>query len=183
MDELTRLALAAKDGDRDALAMFVKRSQPDVWRFCAHAGDRESVDDLTQETYLRAIGALRSYRGEASAKTWLLSVAWRVCADGVRRNRRQRALIERFRANVEAPVSPDPSGGVDLDDLVGGLDPDRRAAFVLTQVLGLSYDESAEVCGCPVGTIRSRVARARVDLLRAAVGDDQRDTGSGSGRH
>lgn len=180
MDELTRLALAARDGDRDALTQFVRRSQPDVWRFCLHAGDRNVVDDLTQETFLRAIGALRSFRAESSARTWLLSVAWRVCADAVRRNKRQRALLDRFRANTAAPVVPDSSGGVDLDDLVAGLDADRRSAFVLTQVLGLSYDEAAEVVGCPVGTIRSRVSRARLDLLRAAAADDERGTASGS---
>ena len=49
--------------------------------------------------------------------------------------------------------------------MVAGLDPDRRAAFVLTQLLGLPYAEAAEICGVPVGTIRSRVARARADLI------------------
>jgi RNA polymerase sigma-70 factor (ECF subfamily) len=54
-----------------------------------------------------------------------------------------------------------------LLDLLATLSPDRREAFVATQVLGLSYAEAAEVCGCPVGTIRSRVARARNDLIAA----------------
>lgn len=174
MDELTRLAMAAKDGDRAALSSFVRRSQADVWRFCAHAGDRNVADDLTQETYLRAIGALKSFRGESSARTWLLAVASRVCADAVRKNKRQRALLDRFRSNVTTVTTADHAGGVDLDDLVAGLDPERRAAFVLTQVLGLSYDEAAEVCHCPVGTIRSRVARARMDLVKAAEADDTR---------
>jgi len=51
------------------------------------------------------------------------------------------------------------------------LSPDRRAAFTLTQVLGLSYEEAAEVVACPVGTIRSRVARARADLVAALAAD------------
>ena len=51
--------------------------------------------------------------------------------------------------------------------LVAGLHPDRRAAFVLTQLLGTSYEEAASICGVPVGTIRSRVARAREDLIDA----------------
>jgi RNA polymerase sigma-70 factor (ECF subfamily) len=50
---------------------------------------------------------------------------------------------------------------------VDALDPDRREAFVLTQVIGLSYEEAAAVCRCPIGTIRSRVARARADLVDA----------------
>lgn len=56
---------------------------------------------------------------------------------------------------------------VELDDVLATLDEDRRSAFVLTQLLGYSYQEAAEVCGCPVGTIRSRVARARGDLIEA----------------
>ena len=49
--------------------------------------------------------------------------------------------------------------------LLAGLEPERRAAFVLTQLIGCSYAEAAAICGCPVGTIRSRVARAREDLI------------------
>jgi RNA polymerase sigma-70 factor, ECF subfamily len=61
---------------------------------------------------------------------------------------------------------------------VAALHPDRRAAFVLTQVAGLSYAEAAEVCDVPIGTIRSRVARARGDLLAAvALHDDDTATG------
>ncbi|HKN55689.1 MAG TPA: sigma factor-like helix-turn-helix DNA-binding protein, partial [Amycolatopsis sp.] len=56
---------------------------------------------------------------------------------------------------------------VELRLLLDGLDPERREVLVLTQVLGLSYAEAADVCGCPVGTVRSRVARAREDLLDA----------------
>lgn len=59
----------------------------------------------------------------------------------------------------------DPTRAIPVEALLAGLDPDRRQAFVLTQVLGLSYGEAAEVCDCPVGTIRSRVARARADLI------------------
>ena len=63
----------------------------------------------------------------------------------------------------------------EIDELVGRLDRDRRDAFVLTQLVGLSYADAAAVCGCPVGTIRSRVARARDDLFAAL---DEADTGT-----
>jgi RNA polymerase sigma-70 factor (ECF subfamily) len=64
----------------------------------------------------------------------------------------------------------DPAESVALRGLLDVLDPDRREAFVLTQVVGLSYAEAADVCNCPVGTIRSRVARARADLVDAHDG-------------
>ena len=163
MDGLTRLAFEARDGDRRALELFVRDSQADVWRLCAHLGGREHADDLTQETFMRAIGALPSFRGESSVRTWLLAIARRTCADAVRRKIRVRRLLQRVTPRDE--LEPEPTGGPELDLVMARLDPDRKAAFVMTQVIGLSYAEAAEACGCPVGTIRSRVARAREDLV------------------
>jgi RNA polymerase sigma-70 factor (ECF subfamily) len=161
-DELTELLLAAQDGDRLALSAWIRRSQAEVWRLCAQLVSREQADDVTQEVFLRAYRALPAFRGDASARTWLLSIARRTCADAVRDLRRRRRLAVRF----ERPTyEPDPAGAVSVEALLSGLDPERRLAFVLTQVLGLSYLEAAEICACPVGTIRSRVARARADLV------------------
>jgi RNA polymerase sigma-70 factor (ECF subfamily) len=176
VDELTRLALQARDGDRVAFAGFVRRTQADVWRVCAHLVDHQSADDITQETYLRAVKAIARYRGDAPAKLWLLSIARRACADTIRSRTRRRRLVERAAPAAE----PSSSGGVDesvaLDAIVAGLEPNRRTAFVLTQVVGLSYEDAAAVAGCPVGTIRSRVARARADLL-TALARAESDTG------
>lgn len=166
MDELTQMALAAAGGDRAAVAAFVRRTQPEVWRVCARLGDRADADDLTQEVYLRALPALVRFRADASARTWLLQIARHVCADHVRRATRRRALLDRIvQKGDPSEAEPARTGEVELDDAIGSLDPDRRSAFVLTQIAGLSYAEAAEVCEVPVGTIRSRVARARADLL------------------
>ena len=168
-DDVTRQALAARGGDRVAFAGFVRQTQGDVWRLCAHLVDPGSADDLTQETYLRAVTAIGRFRGDSSAKTWLLTIARRVCADSVRRRtRRRRALLRR---GPEPEVVASQSGHVELQEVMATLSPDRRAAFTLTQVLGLSYEEAAEVVACPVGTIRSRVARARADLVAALAAD------------
>lgn len=175
-DQVTRLAKAAGRGDQAALTQFIAATQRDVGRTVAYLADPASADDLAQETYLRAIKSLPRFTGRSTAKTWLLSIARRVVVDQIRYKTSR----------------PRPAHVVDMDDLLGrvgdsgrienmvdirmlvdGLDPDRREALVLTQVLGLSYAEAAEVCGCPIGTIRSRVARARDDLLRAVVDDDQ----------
>jgi RNA polymerase sigma-70 factor (ECF subfamily) len=174
-EEVTAAALAARDGDAAAAARFVRATQAEVWRLCAHLGDRATADDLTQETYLRAFRALPGFAARSSALTWLLAIARRVCADHVRDRRRQ-VRIDPTAVPEPAAVAPDVGEGVALRALLVELDPDRREAFVLTQVVGLSYAEAAEVCGCPVGTIRSRVARAR-DHLVAAL-DIRRDTGS-----
>lgn len=182
VDEITGWALAARDGDPVPSALFVRATQAEVWRMCAHLGDRRYADDLTQETFLRAFRSLPRFAGRSSARTWLLSIARRVCADHIREIRRRPRVVAPLLAEpgtgdgadgVVAGAgrdSGDVADGVVLRALVDSLDPDRREAFVLTQVIGLSYADAASVCGCPVGTIRSRVARARDDLVRG-LGD------------
>jgi RNA polymerase sigma-70 factor (ECF subfamily) len=166
VDELTALARAARHGDDAALAAFVRAAQTDVWRFCAHLVSAEAADDLTQETFIRAARSLPGFQERSSARTWLLAIARRVAADEIRGRQRRRRLAERLRVGrVEPTASPETT--VALTDALARLDDDRRAAFVLTQGLGLSYEDAADVCRCPVGTIRSRVARARGDLVAA----------------
>ncbi len=174
LDEVTLAALRARRGDATAATEFVRATQADVWRLCAHLGSRGDADDLTQDTYARAFASLHRFLGRSSARTWLLSIARRVCADHVRAAQRARR-----RPLPEAEHHTDLGDAVAVRALVAELDPDRREAFVLTQVLGLSYAEAAEVCSCPVGTIRSRVARARADLVAAMGGDGQSRTSAG----
>jgi RNA polymerase sigma-70 factor, ECF subfamily len=173
-ERITAWALAAGRGDRDALAAFVRATQRDVLRFVTHLADAGQAEDLAQETYLRAVGALPRFEGASSARTWLLSIARRAAADAVRSAARRPRTSGVEDWDVVAARSGVVRGAADeavlLGELVGALDPDRREAFVLTQVLDLSYADTARVCGCPVGTIRSRVARAREDLVAALDG-------------
>ncbi|HKR49153.1 MAG TPA: sigma factor-like helix-turn-helix DNA-binding protein, partial [Pseudonocardiaceae bacterium] len=103
---------------------------------------------------------------------WLLAIARRVAADHVRWavTRPRTTAVEDWDTVVAANPAHRRTRfdeGVALRELVAGLEPNRRDAFVLTQMLGLDYATAAQVCGCPIGTIRSRVARAREDLVRA----------------
>jgi RNA polymerase sigma-70 factor (ECF subfamily) len=169
--DVTEWALKAGAGDASAEAAFVRATQADVWRFCASLVDAEAADDLTQETYLRAFRALPRFEARASARTWLLGIARRTCADHLRTTVRRRRLDEVLRARLAAvsgpagPAGGDPAGPSGAADLLSRLPADRRAAFVLTQLVGLSYAEAALVENIPVGTVRSRVARAREDLI------------------
>lgn len=177
MDHLTRLLLAAQGGDVAALDRFVAETQAEVWSVCRYLGDARDADDLAQEVYERAITSLPRYRAEGAARGWLLTIARRVCSDHVRRaqRRRRRERAVHDEAVAQSGYTPDSTIGVDLDQLLARLDEDRRSAFVLTQVLGMYYDEAAEILGCPVGTIRSRVSRARQDLVAMTsdnAGDD-----------
>lgn len=180
-DELTALALRARRGDSAAAVAFVRATQAEVWRLCAHLGRGMDADDLTQDTYARAFASLHRFLGRSSARTWLLSIARRACADAIRsaqRDRQRPGLGFGVDPGGGDPAGADPAGTVAIRALIGALEPERREAFVLTQLLGLSYAETAEVCSCPVGTIRSRVARARADLIEAmSGGGSQADTG------
>jgi len=183
MDELTRLARTAGRGDNAALAVLIQRTQPDVWRLCAHLVDPAAADDLVQETYLRAIGALRGFRGDAPVRTWLLTIARRVCAAEISARLRDRQLAARLAAMPPAGLAghaPEAVAQTAVAQLLAGLEQERRAAFVLTQMIGCSYAEAAAVCDCPVGTIRSRVARAREDLIAMMTDPAELQAGDGA---
>jgi RNA polymerase sigma-70 factor, ECF subfamily len=170
VDELTRLAHEARRAVPGSLDAFIRASQEPVWRLCEALVDAQSADDLAQETFVKAVGAIRRFRGDASARTWILSIARYTCMDELRaRNRGRRRSAALAAGATEAPL-PDPAGEISARDLLRHLEVDRRAAFTLTQLLGLTYAEAAETCDCPVGTIRSRVARARDDLIEMLAG-------------
>ncbi|WP_443072143.1 sigma-70 family RNA polymerase sigma factor [Streptomyces sp. NBC_01485] len=170
-DPATAWALAARTGDPDAVDRFVRALRPDVVRYVTYlSADRQLADDLAQDTFLRALGSLHRFEGRSSARTWLLSIARRTFVDSLRyaATRPRSADVDDWTAWAERAQ---PSGlpgfdeGVALLDLLDALPAERREAFVLTQLTGLPYEAAAEAGGCPVGTIRSRVARARATLV------------------
>ncbi|MDH6115336.1 RNA polymerase sigma-70 factor (ECF subfamily) [Kitasatospora sp. MAP12-15] len=185
-ERLTALALAAGQGRAEDVEAFVRATQRDVWRFVAHLTDVESADDLTQETFLRALTGLPAFAARSSARTWLLSIARRTVVDRYRSAavRPRCAALDHWEEAAE--LQPCSAVGFEdqvvLADLLTFVPAQRREAFVLTQVVGLSYAEAAAVAGCPVGTVRSRVARARdqlVALLHSAESEDGWCPGSG----
>ncbi|MEW2521708.1 sigma-70 family RNA polymerase sigma factor [Actinacidiphila alni] len=174
--QVTAWAIAAGGGDEDAAERFVRATHGDVRRFVAHlTADVPGADDLTQETYLRALVGLPRFAGRSCARTWLLSIARRVVVDRYRYDAARPRLSGGDWLELAERKAPEPAPGfeegVALFDLLGALEEGRRTAFVLTQLVGLPYAEAATLTGCPIGTVRSRVARARDDIaamLRAA---------------
>ncbi|MFE4453397.1 sigma-70 family RNA polymerase sigma factor [Streptomyces sp. NPDC056796] len=185
--EATRLALAARDGDPAKADRFVRALHSDVRRYVAHlSADPQGADDLTQDVFLRALTSLPGFEGRSSARTWLLSIARRTVADSLRRAAARPRLAGRddWQGTVERaqPVGvPGFEEGVALAELLAVIPAERREAFVLTQLLGLPYAEAATAIGCPVGTVRSRVARARTALV-ALLTDEEGDSGAAPAR-
>ncbi|MET9683214.1 sigma-70 family RNA polymerase sigma factor [Streptomyces coeruleorubidus] len=168
---ITAWALAARSGDPDAVDHFVRALHRDVRRYVTFLGaDPQSADDLTQETFLRALGSLHRFEGRSSARTWLLSIARRAVIDSIRHSSSRPRLADTddwqsAAERVQPRGLPGFDDGIALAELLDSLPDDRREAFVLTQLVGLPYVEAAGVSDCPVGTVRSRVARARTSLI------------------
>lgn len=171
-EELDAYARAAAQGDRDAFAAICEALADPVWRYCrALVGDRELAREAAQETFVRLVGAVRRYRGEGHVRVYTLVVARRAVGEVLRRERRR---TDRIAGDADPDRAVDSGAGlVEIAALVAGLPEPLRQAFVLTQVAGLSYEEAAQVAGCPVGTIRSRVSRARERLVAAVQARDE----------
>ncbi|MDX3751820.1 sigma-70 family RNA polymerase sigma factor [Streptomyces sp. AK08-02] len=170
-ESTTAWALAARGGDPVAVERFVGALHRDVVRYVAHlSADPQAADDLAQDTFLRALGSLHRFEGRSSARSWLMAIARRAVIDSFRHAAARPRLYdtEDWRLTVELAQPrglPGFEDGVALLDLLAALPDERREAFVLTQLMGLPYAEVAEVSDCPVGTVRSRVARARATLV------------------
>jgi RNA polymerase sigma-70 factor (ECF subfamily) len=155
---------------------FIRATHQEVLRFLTSLAGPADAEDLTQETFVRALVSVHRFAGRGHGRSWLLSIAYRVAIDSIRMATARPRITaggEDWQDRLECAVPP----GIGVEDSVSlslaiqGLRPDRREAFVLTQMLGLGYAEAAELCGCPIGTIRSRVARARCDLMEALTCD------------
>ena len=146
-------------GDERAATAIVERHADALARFAASAGEREAVDELVQDTFVRAFNALGSFRGESSLRTWLFTIERRLLLDRRRSARREQARV--------AAGEADPVAGYDaLDGLVatetearvreaiGRLTPMQRDVFTLRVAEGRSYKEIAAVVGTTEGAAR-----------------------------
>lgn len=181
MDEPTLIA-AARRGDLDSFNRLVLAYQSQVFN-CAYRilGETEAAADAAQEAFIAAFRGLRGFRG-GSFRGWLLRIVTNACYDELRR--RQRRPTTSLDAVAEAEIGPETSiptsvntgGGTPesaleraelaraIQDCLQRLPPDFRVVVVLVDVQGLDYREVAKVIGKPLGTVKSRLARARLRL-------------------
>jgi len=134
-------------------------------------GRAEDAPDLVQETFLRAYRTFDNFRIGTNPKAWLFTILRSVFANRYRRERRQPLMVplegleERFgRLASEAPPSAEPAAE-EVNRALAALAVEFRLAVLLVDVEGFTYEEAAAVLGCPVGTVRSRLSRARRALF------------------
>jgi RNA polymerase sigma-70 factor, ECF subfamily len=145
---------------------------------------RADAEDATQETFVKLARGAAGFRGDAQLSTWLYRVARNVCTDHVRHDARRPATPVADPAELAAaPSEPDTTAGTDEQLRVVAaletLDPLARQALVLVAIEGLSYAEAAIVTDLPVGTVKSRVSRARARLATMLERGEDAD-GSGA---
>lgn len=152
------LSSQAAHGDRHAFAVLVRRHEARVRSFLTRLAGVHLADDLAQETFLRAWRNTGRFRGSSNYVGWLLSIAWSVFLDAHKRHRTEQGRL----AGVGPPdhTGTDPSVKVDVETLFAALDPEERAPLALCLGQGWSHAEAAEILAVPLGTLKSRLARA-----------------------
>lgn len=170
--EEAELVRRSQTGDHGAFNMIVERYQTQVFNVAARiVGNRTTAEDVTQETFISAFKAIRKFRG-GSLKSWLLRIASNSSKDFLRSSRRRPAesldeslLNPSFQpaSSEETPEQQALRGelGLQIQQAILALPEDQRIALVLIDVQGLSYEETAQAAGASVGTIKSRLSRAR----------------------
>lgn len=136
----------------------------------------DMVDDLVQDAVVRALAAANQFQAGTNFKAWMFTILRNQNISTFRRQRVIPASLDDVGFEV-AQAAPQEDALVmeDLDNAVKRLSPLRREALILVVVHGLSYEEAASICGCAVGTIKSRVARARAELHDMVLGDGENE--------
>ena len=175
------LVKAAQHGNSEAFGVLVDRYHRKVYGIVYRMCGVTDADDLTQDIFVRALQALRSfkYQGEASFRTWLYRIAVNTCINELRKRKRRRdirgpsldQMVETQNGDVSREV-PDasrmPHDLVERQELreavhavLRTLSPKHQKVIALVDLQGMEYEEAAATLGCPLGTLKSRVARAR----------------------
>jgi RNA polymerase sigma factor RpoE len=171
------LVRRAQSGDQAAFAMLVAKYQQRVARLLySMMLDHNEIEDVTQETFIKAYRSLPSFRGDSAFYTWLYRVAI-----NAGKNFRIKQIRRRVKRTVSSEDIPEEAMeaerlrdhqtpelillskqiGMTVDKAMDALPPDLRIALTLREIEGLSYEEIATVMDCPLGTVRSRIFRAR----------------------
>jgi RNA polymerase sigma-70 factor (ECF subfamily) len=175
-------------GDTQAFEELVARYQDKIYALSfRYMGNEDDAYDMAQESFIKAYRSMRSFKGDASFGTWMYRITTNVCLDELRHRKRRlvplsldEPLAIRDGDEVEKEVA-DPSPTADIlyeqkefshyiQSILSQIKTEHRAAIILRDMMELTYEEIAEVLNCSVGTVKSRLSRAR-NALRKKLSD------------
>jgi RNA polymerase sigma-70 factor (ECF subfamily) len=178
-------------GRTEAFDSLVVRHQDRLYNtLVAVLGSADDARDITQDAFVHAFEKLSTYRGQAAFYSWLFRIALNAAISQKRKSRRMSASIDATREQSglepsDLRADAEPSYALEVSErqalvrtALGQISEEYRTALVLKEMEGLKYEEIAEIVGCPVGTVRSRIHRARSELrtrLRVLFRDEIRD--------
>jgi RNA polymerase sigma-70 factor, ECF subfamily len=161
----------ARSGDHEAFAAVIRLYDAKLRGLAFRLlGDRDRMDDALQEAYVRAFRALPRFRGDARVGTWLFRITYNACLDELARGRKvAHAPLDELVEQASGDPEPGDVMG-DRSEVVAALrtlPADERAVMFLVDVHGFDYASAAEIVGVPVGTVASRLSRARLSVRQA----------------
>lgn len=178
MDEAQLIQLAQR-GDRDAFGQLLSRYEKPVFHQALRmVSNQEDAADMTQEAFLKAWQGLPSFHGDSAFSTWLYRLTGNVCIDFLRREKKRRGDAslddeDRDLSGQLADPAPTPQRVLERDELrravqsgLKNLSDEHRQVLVLREINGLSYEEIGQVLDLSAGTVKSRLARARLSLAK-----------------
>ncbi|HEU0213368.1 MAG TPA: RNA polymerase sigma factor SigM [Jiangellaceae bacterium] len=157
------------DGDPDAFGELVRRHRDRLWAVAVRTlGNPDDAADALQDAFVNAFRRAATFRAESAVTTWLHRIVVNACLDQVRRTAARPVVALTEDADVSSP-GPDPGTQtalrLDVEAALATLPTEQRVPLVLVDMEGYPVNEVAEMLGCPVGTVKSRCARARARLL------------------
>ena len=172
-----RLARLAGQGDQDAFAQLVERYTGLVYSLALRrVGNHHDAEDLTQSVFWKAWKALPSFREEAAFSTWLYRMTANAVTDFLRQKGRREAPLSLDDPDLPQTAHPGPSPAEQAQEAerrealhraIDALPDQARSVLLLRELQGLSYEEIAAALDLPLGTVRSRLARARGALAKS----------------
>lgn len=180
MDSDDQLIQRFQGGDEGAFEELVRKYQDRVANVIySFTGRKDEVEDLAQEVFLKVYTGLRGFQFEATFYSWLYRIVMNVCLDAGRKRKLRRLLsldslsewaVERlsFKSSSKVPSPEESVEQLEVSELIqrglNGLSEPHRAIVILRDIEGLSYEEIAAILKCSVGTVKSRLFRARSAL-------------------
>jgi RNA polymerase sigma-70 factor (ECF subfamily) len=167
----------AQKGDSQAFSALIDLYQRPVYNLCSRMlGNPDEAEDAAQETFLRAYSKMRSFDGQRSFSTWLLSIAAHYCIDQIRKRRMTLVSFDDSPYLEPPDQSPGPEAAFSIREnqrhiqtLLARLGPQDRAAVIMRYWNDLSYEEIAEALSLSVSAVKSRLHRARLELAQGWI--------------